>query len=163
MIRGVHHVAINTPNLERIVAFYRDVLGFEPVRPDPGPGWRDNPVIDSVIGLRGSAARGTMLRAGNVHLEVFEYTAPPAREGGALRPSDHGYTHFALDVIDIEAEYARLKAAGMRFVHDGPVHLGNLKAVYGMDPDGNLIEILETAPDHEFAFTRLPGPKLGEP
>ena len=31
MIRGVHHVAISTPNLERIVAFYRDVVGAEVV------------------------------------------------------------------------------------------------------------------------------------
>ena len=31
MIRGIHHVAISTPNLERIVAFYRDVIGAEVV------------------------------------------------------------------------------------------------------------------------------------
>lgn len=31
MIRGVHHVAISTPNLERIVAFYRDIVGAEVV------------------------------------------------------------------------------------------------------------------------------------
>jgi catechol 2,3-dioxygenase-like lactoylglutathione lyase family enzyme len=157
MIRGIHHVAINTANLERIVDFYVNVLGCERVRDDPGPGWRDNPVIDAVIGLRGSAARGTMLRAGNVHIEVFEYSAPAARDGGPLRPCDRGYTHIALDVVDIEAEYARLKAAGMAFVHDGPVDLGNLKAVYGSDPDGNIIEILETAPGHEFSIARLPG------
>ena len=26
MIRGIHHVAISTPDLERLVAFYRDVM-----------------------------------------------------------------------------------------------------------------------------------------
>ena len=28
MIRGIHHVAISTPDLDRMTAFYRDGLGF---------------------------------------------------------------------------------------------------------------------------------------
>ena len=31
MIRGIHHVAIYTPNLARIVAFHRDIIGAEVV------------------------------------------------------------------------------------------------------------------------------------
>ena len=27
MIRGIHHVAVSTPDLDRIVSFYRDVMG----------------------------------------------------------------------------------------------------------------------------------------
>src|SRR5262245_58941145 len=104
MIRGIHHVAMNTGNLDRMVDFYTRVLGFEAVRPESGPGWRNNPMIDSVVGLSGSAARSRMLRAGNCYLEVFEYSAPEPREAGAARPCDRGYTHFALDVVDIEAE-----------------------------------------------------------
>ena len=30
MIRGVHHVAICTPDLDRLSAFYIDVVGFRP-------------------------------------------------------------------------------------------------------------------------------------
>jgi catechol 2,3-dioxygenase-like lactoylglutathione lyase family enzyme len=30
-IISFHHTAISTPNLERLVAFYRDCFGFEPV------------------------------------------------------------------------------------------------------------------------------------
>lgn len=155
MIRAVHHVGLNTGNIERMVDFYTRLLGFECVRPEIGPGWRNNAVIDSIVGLRGSAGRSMMLRAGNVHLEVFEYSEPQAREGGPLRPCDHGYTHFALDVTNIEAEYARLKAAGMEFLSPEPVDMGTLKAVYGRDPDGNIIEILQTNPGHEFGMERL--------
>jgi catechol 2,3-dioxygenase-like lactoylglutathione lyase family enzyme len=28
MIRGLHHTAISTPDIDRLVRFYRDVIGF---------------------------------------------------------------------------------------------------------------------------------------
>lgn len=31
MIRAIHHTAVLRRNLERSLAFYRDLLGFEPV------------------------------------------------------------------------------------------------------------------------------------
>ncbi len=31
MIRGLHHASITTGDLDRLVAFYRDLLGFEVV------------------------------------------------------------------------------------------------------------------------------------
>lgn len=31
MIVGMHHVAISTPDIDRLHAFYRDVMGFETV------------------------------------------------------------------------------------------------------------------------------------
>lgn len=153
MIRGIHHVALNTANFEEMYAFYKDVLGFEPAV-DVG-GWANEPRFDEVIGLKGSAARQCMFKAGNAYLELFEYSAPAAREGAPLRPCDHGYTHFALDVTDIEEEYERLSAAGMRFMCDRPGDFGDIKAVYGQDPDGNLIEIQQTTPDQAFAIQRL--------
>lgn len=149
MIRGIHHVALNTANLDRMLAFYRDVIGFEVVA---DVAWKDDAQIDSVVGLKGSAARQIMLRAGNAYLEPFEYTAPAAREGAPLRPCDRGYTHLCLDVVDIEAEHARLSQAGVHFQRK-PGDFGEIRAVYGADPDGNIVEIQEILnADHAFAF-----------
>jgi glyoxylase I family protein len=149
VIRGIHHVALNTANLERMLAFYRDVVGFEVVAE---LGWQDSPQIDEVVGLRGSAARQVMLRAGNAYLELFEYSAPAARDAEPLRPCDRGYTHLCLDVVDIEAEHARLTRAGARFERK-PGDFGEIRAVYGKDPDGNVIEIQEILnAEHAFAF-----------
>ena len=149
MIRGIHHVAINTANLERMLAFYRDVVGFEVVFES---GWKDDAQIDSVVGLRGSAAKQAMLRAGNAYLELFEYSAPAARDAAPLRPCDRGYTHLCLDVTDIEAEHARLMRAGAAFERK-PGDFGELRAVYGKDPDGNVIEIQEILNNaHVFAL-----------
>jgi len=145
MIRGVHHVAVATGDLDRLVGFYRDLLGFQPVSRG---GWEaGSPVIDSIVGLHGSAARTAVLRAGNLYVEVFEYVSPRGHPGDSDRPvSDHGYTHFCIDVTDIDAEYARLTAAGMRFHASPPAASdmgGAIRATYGRDPDGNVIELQE--------------------
>ena len=141
MIRGIHHTAISTGDLDRALTFYRDLLGFEVVMEF---GWPEGTEFaDSITGLKGSAARTAMLRAGNTHIEIFEYSSPPPKEGDPRRPvCDHGITHFCVDVVDIEAEYERLKAAGMTF-HCPPLDLGVAKATYGRDPDGNVVELQE--------------------
>lgn len=151
MIRGIHHVALNTPDLERLARWYIDVIGFQEVG---RAEWADNEFIDSLIGVKGSAAKTVMLRAGNCHLEIFEYSKPASREGGRQRPHDYGYTHFALDVVDIDKEFDRLSAAGMTFGRR-PGEMGDIKAIYGKDPDGNIVELQETTPDQAFSMKRL--------
>ena len=60
-----------------------------------------------------------------------------------MRPvCDHGITHICLDVADIDAEYERLKSAGMMF-RCPPQGMGGLRATDGRDPDGNVVELLE--------------------
>jgi len=161
MINGVHHIAVSTGDLDRLVDFYTTHLGFDVVMETQ---WRDRPVIDAIVGLRNSAARQTMLRAGNTHIEVFQYESPVGTPNDPDRPaSDHGYTHFCLDVADIDAEYERLTAAGMTF-HCAPHPIekmgsGKIRAVYGRDPDGNLIELQEILdPSLPFAMPDLATP-----
>ena len=151
MIVGIHHVAMHTANFDRLIDFYDRAFGFKPVA-EP-MSWANEPDIDATIGVPGSAARAVMLKAGTCYLEVFEYSSPPAREGQPLRPNDHGYTHFCVDVTDIRAEYERLKQEGMTFAKDSPLDMGDIKAVYGKDPDGNIIEIQEVVPEHAFALS----------
>jgi catechol 2,3-dioxygenase-like lactoylglutathione lyase family enzyme len=159
MIRGVHHVAISTPDLERLAAFYVDVIGFVPVM---STGWENRPIVDRIIGVEGSAARQQMLQAGNAHLELFEYSSPVGASANPDRsPDDHGYTHFCLDVTDIDAEYERLRTAGMSFHSPPPTReeLGNgsIRAIYARDPDGNIVELQEILdPEVPFALEQTP-------
>lgn len=154
MIRGIHHVAIHCRDLDRMMAFYRDAFGFELVG-EPFE-WADAPVLDTLIDVPGSAARGAMLRAGSCYIEMFQFAAP----AGADRPrdpQDKGYTHFCVDVAsDIEGEYERLKDLGMTFGAPAPIDMGHVKSVYGRDPEGNVIELQQTAPDCDFRLDRLP-------
>ena len=142
MIQGIHHTAISTPDFDRALKFYRDLLGFEEV-------WssslsQGSEVVDRIVGLRDSSARVSMLKAGNACIELFQYATPTPQPSLANRPvCDHGITHLCVQVADIEAEYARLSAAGMRF-HCPPQIAGKgVRATYGRDPDGNVVELLE--------------------
>lgn len=141
MINGIHHVALSTPNLERILKFYRDALGFKEISRVSWPQGSD--VIDEIVGLKGSAADTVMLSAGNAVIEFFQYHSPdPQGEQRPRNANDRGYTHFCIDVTDIDSEYERLKAAGATF-QSPPQDFGTLKATYGRDPDGNIFEIQE--------------------
>jgi len=141
MIKGFHHAAISTPDLERCIRFYTETIGGAVAWEF---GWDEGtPEADQVTGLSNSACRAAMLKIGATFLEVFEYTSPPQTERQAQRPVNlHGITHVCLEVTDIHGEYARLKAAGMEF-HSAPMAQDGSSMVYGRDPDGNVVELIE--------------------
>jgi catechol 2,3-dioxygenase-like lactoylglutathione lyase family enzyme len=99
---------------------------------------------EAILGLKGAEGRIAVLRAANLEIELFEFHTPKPRSANPLRPvSDHGITHFAMNVEGIEELYARLKAAGVVF-HCAPIEFaGCATATYARDPDGNVIELLE--------------------
>lgn len=157
MIRGIHHVAISTPDLDRLLGFYRDLLGFEQVMETEWP--RGTAQIDKVLGLTDSSGRQTMLRAGNLCIEMFEFDSPEPKPMDPKRPvCDHGHTHLCLDVVDIQSVYDKLVAAGTEF-HAPPQDFGDIRATYGRDPDGNVFEIQEVlkADDPIQLFTEQTG------
>ena len=152
MIRGIHHVAVHVRDLDRMMRFYRDAFGFEAVG-EPF-GWEKNEFIDRIVDVPGSAARGAMLRCGTCYMELFEYSAPTG-ETQPRRAYDKGYTHFCVDVTEIEQEFERLKGLGMSFNQPGPIDVGHVKTIYGRDPEGNLIEIQQTQAGCEFPLAGL--------
>ena len=156
MIRGIHHVGINCRDIARMTRFYREAFGFEPVDPE-GFAWADEPIMDRIVDVPGSASKGVMLRAGTTYLELFQYSAPPPRSDTPLRPYDRGYTHFCVDVTDIEADLAHLKRCGMSFTDREFVDVGHVKTLYGYDPEGNVIEVQQCAPENGFTLEQLRG------
>ena len=148
MIHAIHHTAISTADLERSIDFYCGLLGFEVasrVEWDDRSDW-----ADQITNLQGSAAKAAMLKLGNAFVEIFQYSQPEPKPAALERPvCDHGITHIALQVSDLDAEYQRLKAAGMHF-HCPP--LEQVRAVYGRDPDGNVVELLEVSASSPIAL-----------
>ncbi len=164
MINGMHHTAIATHDIDRIVSFYVDVVGFTLVSRGGWEAGQDD--IDAIVGLANSSAKAAMLQAGNCFLEFFEYLTP---RGAARDPDypvcDTGITHIGLNVTGIDAEYERLSANGMRF-HYPPIDVGppgTLRATYGRDPDGNVIELVEVfSAQHPYYLEKAPKPQFAE-
>ena len=68
---------------------------------------------------------------------------------------NQGITHICIAVSDIAAEHARLSAAGMAFLSPPQDVPGLCRAVYGRDPDGNIVELIEADPAGPFALPAL--------
>lgn len=151
-IIGIHHIGVSVPDLAMARHFYLDILGaVEEVEP---LNWAENPFIDEIVGLEGSAAEQFFCRLGNVQIEVFEYSAPKQKQplDRQRGVNEYGYTHIALQVEDLSAVHARIVAAGLP-VHappnlatitteaDGSRH--GYAGTYCRDFFGNVFEILE--------------------
>lgn len=142
MILGIHHTALSTRDADRLVRFYREAFGFEVEFDFP---WDEaNEAFKKSHAVRESAGRVVMIANGASRLEIFEYAKPAPRPDIAGRANaDLGIAHFAIEVREIEKEYARLAAAGMQFQSELVTQTPTIKMAYGRDPDGNLIELID--------------------
>lgn len=139
------HAGLSVANLDRSVGFYRHVFNMRVVIQGPFAGMQ----YESVLELRGAAGRAALLESegSELQIELFEFAHPQPKPGDPQRlVCDHGITHFCIEVPDIDAEYRRMRAAGVIF-HAPPVEFlpSRNKATYGRDPDGNVFELWEKA------------------
>jgi catechol 2,3-dioxygenase-like lactoylglutathione lyase family enzyme len=142
MITGFNHTSFTVRDLDRALEFWVGVLGFETASNSPRHGrWQEG-----VTGVPGAEIRVAHLFGHGAHMELIEYTAGAAPEH-PFAPSTPCAGHICLEVDDIDAEWARLMAAGARpqgevtLVDNGPS--AGLKAAYLRDPDGIIIELVE--------------------
>lgn len=140
MIKALDHIGLSVVSIDRSVQFYRDLLGMHLVVEEPFEG----ALYDRIMALRGARGRVVLLKSPRLQLELFEFSEPTPQTGAPDRPvSDHGITHFCVEVADIDLEYDRLQAAGVVFHCPPLVFPGGEKATYARDPDGNVFELLQ--------------------
>jgi catechol 2,3-dioxygenase-like lactoylglutathione lyase family enzyme len=142
MIRGLEHVALSVGDLERSIAFYRDLLGMELLRVlDCPPEMR----LGEVAALPGCAARIAHLKSGGLMLELFEYTAPRGRPVPPdRRQADHGLIHIGFTSSDTRADYDRLRGQGVRFLGEPLEFRPGVWIVYFHGPDGEVCELRQS-------------------
>lgn len=133
-------VAILSPDIDALKAFYQTVLEIEPAREGL---FKDNPAFDEVANLNDLSFKAAwfMLDGRGKKLELMEYQPPNAtpKPTGKRRTTDLGYS-YSYEVLDIDKEYQRLQAAGVEFVSE-PQKLGNFVMVYAHDLDGNVFSL----------------------
>ncbi|MFZ9681616.1 MAG: VOC family protein [Cephaloticoccus sp.] len=150
MIRAVDHINIVVRDLERSVRFYTDLLGFRLAREATLEGaW-----IDRIVGLQGVKGRVAYVvaPAGEPRIELLAYDAPVGVDPvDNRRANTVGLRHIALQVDDIAAMTAKLRAAGVTVFSD-PVKVpagvvkhdaGEKTLVYFLDPDGVILELAQ--------------------
>lgn len=155
MILAFSHPGLVVPDLEKAVAFYRDMFGFRVIGEE---GWQDSPAADGGVGLKGSACKGRMMAGHNCYLEIFEYSAPEqtAAPPGEQLAHEQGIRHLAFYVDDVKKEYERLVSLGGQRLGEPMEVADGVFAVYARDPFGNIIELAEIPSENENPI-RLPG------
>ena len=140
-ILRAHHVAVHTPDLARLRAFYVETLGLPVVGGFPEHGILFVLAGDLIVELIEDTSLGD---AGE---PAAGREAADARSGevdGATRRA--GWDHLALEVEDVDAAYAELTALGVvgrsppgSFPPAAPAY----RIAFLADPDGNLLELLQ--------------------
>ena len=134
------HVGISVTDIDRSIAFYRDLFGMEQLCEVFPFGGEQFETIMDIPGVQG---RMCMIGKGTLQLELFEFANSRPKDP-EYPVSDRGYSHFGFEVEDIAATYEKLRAADVR-IHSPVITFmgGGMKAAYCRDPDGNVFEIME--------------------
>jgi lactoylglutathione lyase len=149
MINGIWHTGLHVADLDRSIAFYRDVLGLTLVHVQEQANAYTRSLVgypDAQLRVAQFAVDGERPGVSSHDLELVEYVVP---RGAAQDPARHrpGSAHLAFVVEDLDAEYARLTEAGVRFVSppnriDAGVNKGGA-ACYLLDPDDITLELVQ--------------------
>ncbi|MGH7332051.1 MAG: VOC family protein [Candidatus Rokuibacteriota bacterium] len=149
-ITGILHTGLTVSDLDRSLAFYRDLLGLELIAQ-----WDSSqPYLRTIVSYPDAELRIALLRlpgpagvAGH-HIELLEYRRPRGTRGDA-NTYNPGNGHVAFMVDDLDTTYTELRAKGVRF-KSAPVDITHGRntggrAVYFFDPDDITLEMIQPA------------------
>ena len=143
---AANHTGITVSNLERSLAFWRDVRGFELSHTAHQKG----ELAQEITGVEGAEIKLAVLKTpGGQKIELLEYLAPTDRKRADIRPCDVGSVHVALLVENLDAVLAEIAASGWepagkpQTLNTGP-NAGK-RVVYVRDSDGTTIELMQVA------------------
>ena len=146
-IIAADHTGITVTNLERSLAFWRDVLGFELSHRAHQTG----ELAAEITGVPGAEISLAVLKTPTGHkIELLEYFAPADRKHFAPRPCDVGSVHIALTVDDLDAVLSAIGPFGWKVAGEpqtltsGP-NAGR-RVVCVRDGDGTTIEFMQPPP-----------------
>ena len=118
MFKKADHVGISVKDMNKVIAFYRDIIGMEKVfdREFDAP-------MDKLVGMKGVQVRIVHMKLGESVVELFDYKSPKGRDPlPNLQQSDYGLTHIGFIVEDFWGTYKHLINHGVRFLGE-PVEI----------------------------------------
>lgn len=138
---SLDHTGWITPDIERSVQFWTEVMGFE-ARPI---GERRQPWIASFMGVPGAQVRLVHLYGHGGHIEFIQFDARD--EASVPRGSQPGAAHICLRIKDVARLRQDILANGgslqgeLTEITEGIA--AGLRGLYMRDPHGVLIELVE--------------------
>ncbi len=139
-VTGIGHMAIRTGNLDTMLNFYVNKLGF--------------PEMFRLNREDGSLMLVYIRVTEEQFLEFF-----PNGTGQTPPAGNVGFAHICLTVADIEATIAEITGRGVELSRPLKLGLDGNRQAWVTDPEGNQIELMEMAPDSKQAeaLARLRG------
>jgi glyoxylase I family protein len=122
MFRGLEHLAIASPDPEKLAQWYVDHLGF-------------------TINYHSPTSKTTFVKAPNG--SMFEIILSQG-ERPAQTMKTPGLRHLAIAVDDFDSAYAALRNKAVQFVTEPETSKGN-RVVFFTDPEGNLLHLIQRA------------------
>jgi len=143
--RSLHHTGFTVSDLDRSVAFYRDLLGCEVIATQEKEGG----YLAAIVGYPDAHVRMAHLRVpGGEHvIELFQYLSPAGGRAD-VEPRNVGASHLCFVVADLQAVYEDLLERGVTSFVSPPIEVdtginrGGL-GIYLRDPDGITVEIFQ--------------------
>lgn len=145
-VNAVDSIGLTVSDLDRSIAFYRDVLSFEKISECEASGDE----YERLTGVFGAHSRIARMRLGSETIELTEYLAPRGRPVPIdSRSNDRWFQHIAIITSDMDKSYAWLRSHRVEHASPGPQRLpdwnpnaGGIEAFYFKDPDGHPLEVL---------------------
>jgi len=139
MFTRADHVALSVRDMEKVIAFYRDVIGMEKVF-DREFGEE----MGRLIGVPGTQVRIVHMKLEDSVVELFDYRYPKGREPRPdAQQSDFGLTHIGFIVEDFWGTYQHLVDHGVTFLGE-PVEIRpNVFVAYFCGAEYEVCEIRE--------------------
>jgi catechol 2,3-dioxygenase-like lactoylglutathione lyase family enzyme len=164
-VKRVAMIGFTVADMDRSMAFYSDVLGFERVADFRVHG----PPYDQLEGVFGANMRIVHLKLGEQIVELTQYVSPP---GGRPIPvpshsNDLWFEHMAIVVSDMAKAYEVLQRHQVRQISPEPqtippsnVPAAGIKALKFRDPDDHDLELIWFPPGKGAARWHQAGGRL---
>ena len=148
-VEWLHHTGFNVSDMERSLEFYRDLLGLEVTNDLVVEG----EIFEQLTAQKNPRAHIVFLGNGdNRHmLELIQWLSPIGEPINLPAMNGVGLSHLGLRVDNVNKFYNSLSARGVRFINptavrEDAVYPQPQKLCLMKDPDGNVIELIELAP-----------------
>lgn len=149
MIKSVAHIGLTVTNLERSIEFYRDILGLV----YKGQMLMDGPETEKLFNRKGTTARIAYLNyaeeARQADVELIEFTSFEIEKSQSSL-FQTSISEICFGVEDIDKFYQNLLDQGVEVLSepqefDSTAYgFGKSKAIYFKDPDGIILEAIES-------------------